>query len=185
MYALVAVIFLACFLLVHRIIHSPFGQVVKAIRENEPRAISLGYKTEYYKWIVFILAATLAGIAGGLKAQVMGIETLPSDVGGPGGLGPRRPNGPVSWWHRQTNLRPSHRRAHRFIAHAILSGPVRRLGRRHPGRDLYRLRAGVPPRPDRRTGLPVEDRALRQSKSFKAKARNDGGWRSRMALAAA
>ena len=80
MYALVAVIFLACFLLVHRIIHSPFGQVVKAIRENEPRAISLGYKTEHYKWIVFILAATLAGIAGGLKAQVMGIETL-SDVG--------------------------------------------------------------------------------------------------------
>jgi branched-chain amino acid transport system permease protein len=80
MYALVAIIFLACFLLVHRIIHSPFGQVVKAIRENEPRAISLGYKTEHYKWIVFILAATLAGIAGGLKAQVMGIETL-SDVG--------------------------------------------------------------------------------------------------------
>ncbi len=80
MYTLVAVIFIACFLAVHRIIHSPFGQVVKAIRENEPRAISLGYKTEQYKWIVFILAAAFAGIAGGLKAQVMGIETL-SDVG--------------------------------------------------------------------------------------------------------
>jgi branched-chain amino acid transport system permease protein len=80
MYALVAVIFLGCFLLVHRIIHSPFGQVVKAIRENEPRAISLGYKAEQYKWIIFILAAVLAGIAGGTKAMVMGIETL-SDVG--------------------------------------------------------------------------------------------------------
>ncbi len=80
MYVLVAVIFLACFLLVHRIMHSPFGQVVKAIRENEPRAISLGYKAEQYKWITFILAAMLAGIAGGTKAMVMGIETL-SDVG--------------------------------------------------------------------------------------------------------
>jgi branched-chain amino acid transport system permease protein len=80
MYALTAVIFLACFLLVHRVIHSPFGQVVKAIRENEPRAISLGYKAEQYKLIIFILAAALAGIAGATKAQVMGIETL-SDVG--------------------------------------------------------------------------------------------------------
>jgi branched-chain amino acid transport system permease protein len=80
MYVLVAVIFLAGFLLVHRIVHSPFGQVVKAIRENEPRAISLGYKAEQYKWIIFILAATLAGIAGSTKAMVMGIETL-SDVG--------------------------------------------------------------------------------------------------------
>jgi branched-chain amino acid transport system permease protein len=80
MYAFTAVIFLGCFLLVHRVVHSPFGQVVKAIRENEPRAISLGYKSEQYKWIIFILAAALAGIAGGTKAQVMGIETL-SDVG--------------------------------------------------------------------------------------------------------
>lgn len=80
MYALVAVIFLGCFLFVHRITHSPFGQVVKAIRENEPRAISLGYKVEQYKWVTFILAAMLAGIAGGTKAMVMGIETL-SDVG--------------------------------------------------------------------------------------------------------
>jgi branched-chain amino acid transport system permease protein len=80
MYVFVAVIFLACFLFVHRIMHSPFGQVVKAIRENEPRAISLGYRIEQYKWITFILAAVLAGIAGGTKAMVMGIETL-SDVG--------------------------------------------------------------------------------------------------------
>jgi branched-chain amino acid transport system permease protein len=80
MYVVVAVIFLAGFLFVHRIVHSPFGQVVKAIRENEPRAISLGYKAEQYKWIIFILAAGLAGVAGATKAMVMGIETL-SDVG--------------------------------------------------------------------------------------------------------
>jgi branched-chain amino acid transport system permease protein len=80
MYVVVAVIFLAGFLFVHRIVHSPFGQVVKAIRENEPRAISLGYKAEQYKWIIFILAAGLAGVAGSTKAMVMGIETL-SDVG--------------------------------------------------------------------------------------------------------
>jgi branched-chain amino acid transport system permease protein len=80
MYALVAAIFIAGFLLVHRIVHSPFGQVVKAIRENEPRAISLGYKVEQYKWIIFILAAGLAGVAGATKAMVMGIETL-TDVG--------------------------------------------------------------------------------------------------------
>ncbi|MDR3520377.1 MAG: branched-chain amino acid ABC transporter permease [Acidocella sp.] len=80
MYVVVAIIFLAGFLMVHRTIHSPFGQVVKAIRENEPRAISLGYKTDQYKWIIFIIAATLAGVAGATKAMVMGIETL-TDVG--------------------------------------------------------------------------------------------------------
>lgn len=80
MYALVAVIFLAGFLFVYRAVHSPFGQVVKAIRDNEPRAISLGYDANQYKWIMFVLAATLAGVAGGAKAMVMGIQTL-SDIG--------------------------------------------------------------------------------------------------------
>ena len=80
MYALVAVIFLAGFLFVHRAVHSPFGQVVRAIRDNEPRATSLGYDANQYKWIVFVLAATLAGVAGGAKAMVMGIQTL-SDIG--------------------------------------------------------------------------------------------------------
>jgi branched-chain amino acid transport system permease protein len=80
MYVVVAVIFLAGVLLVHRIIHSPFGQVVKAVRDNEARTTSLGYKTENYKRIIFILAALLAGVAGGTKAMVMGIQTL-SDVG--------------------------------------------------------------------------------------------------------
>jgi branched-chain amino acid transport system permease protein len=80
MYAFVSVLFLVCFLFVHRVVHSPFGQVVKAIRENEPRAISLGYKADQYKWIIFILAAGLAGIAGAMNAQVFGIQTL-TDVG--------------------------------------------------------------------------------------------------------
>jgi branched-chain amino acid transport system permease protein len=79
-YWLVAVLFLAGVFFVHRIVHSPFGQVVKAVRDNEPRTISLGYKPANYKWLVFILAAFLAGIAGAAKAMVMGIVTL-SDVG--------------------------------------------------------------------------------------------------------
>ena len=61
MYITVVVIFLAGFLLIYRIIHSPFGEVLKAIRENEPRAISLGYKTDRYKLVAFVLSATLAG----------------------------------------------------------------------------------------------------------------------------
>ncbi len=76
MYWVVAAIFLAGFLLIHRIIHSPFGQVLKAIRENEPRAISLGYQTNHYKLIAFILSCTLSGVAGGTKALVFGIATL-------------------------------------------------------------------------------------------------------------
>ena len=80
MYALVAVVFLAGVIFVHRIIHSPFGQVVKAVRDNEPRTISLGYRSATYKQIIFVLAALLAGVAGALKAMVMGIVTL-SDVG--------------------------------------------------------------------------------------------------------
>jgi branched-chain amino acid transport system permease protein len=76
MYAFVVVIFLACFLFIHRIINSPFGEVLKAIRENEPRAISLGYKTDRYKLVAFVLSATLAGVAGGTKAIVFQIASL-------------------------------------------------------------------------------------------------------------
>ncbi len=76
MYWVVAAVFLGGFLLIHRIIHSPFGQVLKAIRENEPRATSLGYRTDDYKLICFILSATLAGVAGGTKSLVFGIATL-------------------------------------------------------------------------------------------------------------
>jgi branched-chain amino acid transport system permease protein len=76
MYFLVLFIFLAGFLFIHRIIHSPFGEVLKAIRENEPRAISLGYKTDRYKLIAFILSASLAGLAGATKALVVQIASL-------------------------------------------------------------------------------------------------------------
>ncbi|MFC7474882.1 branched-chain amino acid ABC transporter permease [Dankookia sp. GCM10030260] len=76
MYWLVAGVFLGGFLLIHRIIHSPYGQVLKSIRENEPRATSLGYRTDDYKLMAFILSATLAGVAGATKSIVFGIATL-------------------------------------------------------------------------------------------------------------
>jgi len=76
MYFVVLVIFLAGFLLIFRTIHSPFGQVLKAIRENEPRAISLGYKTDHYKLIAFVLSAALSGLAGSTKALVFQLASL-------------------------------------------------------------------------------------------------------------
>jgi len=76
MYVLVLVIFLGGFLFINRIIHSPFGEVLKAIRENETRAISLGYKTDRYKLMAFVLSATLAGLAGATKALVVQIASL-------------------------------------------------------------------------------------------------------------
>lgn len=76
MYAFVLVVFVAGFLLIYRIIHSPFGEVLKAIRENEPRAVSLGYKTDRYKLVAFVLSATLAGIAGSTKALVFQLASL-------------------------------------------------------------------------------------------------------------
>jgi branched-chain amino acid transport system permease protein len=79
MYVFVAAVFLAAFILIYRIVHSPFGEVLKAIRENEPRAISLGYKTERYKLLAFVLSATLAGLAGATKAIAIGLASL-SDV---------------------------------------------------------------------------------------------------------
>jgi branched-chain amino acid transport system permease protein len=82
MYVVVLVIFLAGFLFIHRVINSPFGEVLKAIRENEPRAISLGYKTDRYKLVAFVLSATLAGVAGSTKAIVLQIASL-TDVDWP------------------------------------------------------------------------------------------------------
>jgi branched-chain amino acid transport system permease protein len=76
MYAFVAVVFLAGFLLIYRIIHSPFGEVLKAIRENEARAISLGYKTDQYKLVAFVLSAALAGLAGATKTIVFQLASL-------------------------------------------------------------------------------------------------------------
>ena len=79
MYYTVLGIFAVGFLLIHRVIHSPYGQVLKAIRDNEPRAISLGYRTERYKLAAFVLSAALAGLAGATKAIVFQLASL-SDV---------------------------------------------------------------------------------------------------------
>ena len=79
MYYVALVIVVAAFLLIVRTIHSPFGQVLKGIKENEPRAISLGYDTHRFKLLAFVLSAALAGLAGSLKTVVLGFATL-SDV---------------------------------------------------------------------------------------------------------
>jgi branched-chain amino acid transport system permease protein len=103
MYGFVLVVFLVGFSIIYRVIHSPFGAVLTAIRENETRAISLGYNTDHYKLIAFVLSAALAGTAGATKALVLQVASL-TDVRWPtsgevvlmtliGGLG--RYSGPV------------------------------------------------------------------------------------------
>src|SRR5207245_10250348 len=76
MYFAVLAILLLGFLVVYRAIHSPFGQVLKAIRENEPRAISLGYRAERYKLLAFVLSAALSGLAGATKDIVFQLAPL-------------------------------------------------------------------------------------------------------------
>jgi len=76
MYYFVLIVFIAAFALIYRVINSPFGQVLKAIRENEPRTISLGYDAERYKLLAFVLSATLAGLAGSTKAIVFQLASL-------------------------------------------------------------------------------------------------------------
>jgi branched-chain amino acid transport system permease protein len=76
MFYVVLAIFVICFAIIYRTIHSPFGQVLKAIRENEPRAISLGYQVDRYKLLAFVLSATLAGVAGSTKALVFQLASL-------------------------------------------------------------------------------------------------------------
>jgi branched-chain amino acid transport system permease protein len=76
MYALVFAVFLGGFLLIQRAVHSPFGQVLKAIRENEQRALSLGYDTSRYKLLAYVLSATLSGLAGATKVLVFELASL-------------------------------------------------------------------------------------------------------------
>jgi branched-chain amino acid transport system permease protein len=76
MYYAVLAVCVAGFALIYRAIHSPFGQVLKAIRENEPRAISLGYRVDQYKLLAFVLSAALAGLAGATKALVFQLASL-------------------------------------------------------------------------------------------------------------
>jgi branched-chain amino acid transport system permease protein len=76
MYFFVFAVFCAFFWLIHRTIHSPFGQVLAAIRANEPRAISLGYDVSRYKLVAFVLSATIAGVAGAMKSLVFQLASL-------------------------------------------------------------------------------------------------------------
>jgi branched-chain amino acid transport system permease protein len=76
LYATVLAVFLGGFLFIYRIIHSPFGQILKAIRENEARAVSLGYSVDHYKLMAFVLSASLAGLAGATKALVVQLASL-------------------------------------------------------------------------------------------------------------
>ena len=76
LYYVVLVVFVAVFLFIMRIVHSPYGQVLKAIRENEPRAISLGYDVDRYKLLAFVISTALAGLAGSLKTLILGFATL-------------------------------------------------------------------------------------------------------------
>jgi hypothetical protein len=132
-------------LLIYRIVHSPFGQVLKAIRENEPRAISLGYDTDRYKLLAFVLSATLAGLAGRhqghrVPARLADRRAL-GDVGRGGADDAARRHG--------HDLRPGGRRR-RHHHDAELPGAAGRLGHGGAGRDLRGLRAAVPPRHRRR-----------------------------------
>ncbi|HET9156600.1 MAG TPA: branched-chain amino acid ABC transporter permease [Myxococcaceae bacterium] len=76
MYWVVLAVFLFGFFFIVRVIHSPFGQVLKAVRENEPRAVSLGYRADQYKLIAFVLSAALSGLAGAMKAIVFQLASL-------------------------------------------------------------------------------------------------------------
>jgi branched-chain amino acid transport system permease protein len=80
MYFFVLGVFIFGFWLIYRTIHSPFGQVLKSIRENEPRALSLGYDVDKYKLLAFVISAALAGMAGATKSLALGLATL-TDVG--------------------------------------------------------------------------------------------------------
>jgi branched-chain amino acid transport system permease protein len=76
MYFVVLAVFVAVFLFIRRIVHSPYGQVLKAIRENEPRAVSLGYDVDRYKLLAFVLSAAIAGLGGAMKSIVLGFASL-------------------------------------------------------------------------------------------------------------
>jgi branched-chain amino acid transport system permease protein len=85
MYYFVLAIFIAVYLFIRRIVQSPYGQVLKAIRENEPRAISLGYEVDRYKLLAFVLSAAIAGLAGSLKALTLNLASLTDVLQGTSG----------------------------------------------------------------------------------------------------
>ncbi len=155
LYCFVAAVFLFGFLVVQRAVNSPFGEILKAIRENEPRAVSLGYRALQYKLAAFVLSAVIAGLAGATKALVVQNASLTDVSFSTSGRG-RADDAGRGHGHL---LRPRGGRAHRH-RDAELSRPVRRVGDRDPRRCVCRLRAGVPARHCRRTGGAGEGVAL-------------------------
>ena len=145
MYYFVVAVFVLCFLFITRIVNSPFGQVLKMIRENEPRAISLGYQVDRYKLLAFTLSAALAGLAGSLKTLVMGFATL-SDVHWSMSVAARR---------RRHLLWPGDGRRHRDFAAEPAGRQGRLMGHGHHWRDLCAVRTGLPQGRGRRVaGIP-------------------------------
>ncbi len=157
MYYVALVIVVAAFLVIVRTIHSPFGQVLKGIKENEPRAISLGYDTHRFKLLAFVLSAALAGLAGSLKTLVLGFATLsrcaldgvrPGDSDDAG----RRPGhavGPADRLGRGGAAGEQDRRIRQPAGSVDQCRVVQDAGRiGHHGHrlDLCDLRAGLPPR---------------------------------------
>ena len=147
LYYVIVAGFLFGFLVIFRAINSPFGEVLKSIRENEQRAISLGYKTDQYKLLAFILSGTLAGFSGSLKVFVVQNASL-SDVEVAHVRPDRLDDAGRGARH---GVRPGDRRVHHRRDPAI-SGRIRLLGDGDPGVDFRGLRADVPPRHRWRNG---------------------------------
>ncbi len=145
LYIFVAAIFLFGFLAVYRTVNSPFGEVLKAIRENEPRAISLGYRVARYKLAAFVLSAALGGPCrrdqGACAAERLADRCLLRDVWRGGADDAAGRHGHALW--------PGGRRGGGRLD-GELSRPVWRMGDGDPGRRLRRLRAAVPARHRRR-----------------------------------
>ena len=142
MYYLVLAAFIGVYLCIVRVVHSPFGQVLAAIRENEARATSLGYDINRYRLVAFVLSATLAGFAGALNALVLGFTDAVGRA-----AGQFRPGDPHDAARRHRHLlRPGGGSGDRGDAAGIPVGPRRWLGDRHHRRHLRRLRAVVPAR---------------------------------------
>ena len=144
-YYFVLAIFLVGFYAVWRIVHSPFGHILKAIRENENRAISLGYRVERYKLGAFVMSAAIAGLAGSTKAIVFQIATL-TDVG----LADVRRGRPDDAARRHGHDLRSLDRRDPGGHPAELFRHVRLPGHRHHRRHLRHLRPPLPPRHRRR-----------------------------------
>ena len=163
LYVLVAVVFLGGLLIIYRIVHSPFGQVLRAIRENENRALSLGYRVDHYRLAVFTMSATLSGLAGATKALVFQLASL-TDVHWTmsgevvlmtliGGMG--------------TIFGPDRRRL-RLRRLGILPGLHRLLGHGRGRGGLRGLRAGLSRGYRRRPGTAAAPAALRLDSTVEA-----------------